>query len=141
MKTFAFITMAALIIMTAGCATTPRDDLATLQGTWTGTEIGAAKPVKGTCQFIITGDRLEYRGANPQEWYKGTFSLPQGTDPCQLIGVIKECPFPEYVGKTSRAIYRIDGNTLTIAGHEPGSGTTPEHFERPHARVFVVTKQ
>ena len=141
MKTFVFVTMAAWIIMTSGCATTQRDDLATLQGTWRGTEIKPAKPVQGNCQFIITGNRLEFRGANPQEWYKGTFSLPQNTDPRQLVGVIEECPFPQYVGKTACSIYKLDGDRLTIAGHEPGSGSTPDNFERPHARVFVVTKQ
>ena len=84
---------------------------------------------------------FEYRGTNPQELYKGTLKFPQNTNPKQLVFLIEECSFPQYVGKAARAIYKIEGNALTIAGHEPGVGVTPKRSEYPHARIFVVTQQ
>ena len=122
------------LLVTAGCSKSQKSDSATLQGTWKGQEAGAN--TEGPA-LVISGNALEFRGENPNEWYKATFTLREDTDPKQLVATITECPFPKYVGKTSQAIYRIENGTLTIAGNEPGNPAVPAGFDAPGARVIV----
>ena len=77
----------------------------------------------------ITGNSIHFQGANKDEWYKATFTLPTGTDPKQLLGTITECHSPDFVRKSSFAIYKIEGGTLTLVGHKPGVPDAPKGFE------------
>ena len=55
-----------------------------------------------------------------------------------------ECGFPKYVNQTAKAIYKLEGKSLTIAGNEPGKEAVPTAFERnptSQTRAFVFTKQ
>src|SRR5437016_142271 len=89
-----------------------KSDSETLQGTWKGQELGGN--TEGTYYLIVAGKNFEFRGADTNEWYKGTFTLREDTQPKQLLGSVTECCVPQYVGKTSHAIYRIEGNKLTL---------------------------
>ena len=111
-------------------------DLTALQGTWSGQEKG--RP--GTSSMVLQGTNLDFHGANPNEWYKGTFSLQENKSPKLLIATITDCPAPQYVGKVSYSVYKIEGNTLTLSGNEPGSPETPASFDAPGSRTFVFTK-
>jgi uncharacterized protein (TIGR03067 family) len=133
------ITITALF-GTLGCSTFHKSDSATLQGTWKGHQIGA-DPQGPPAAFVITGKAFEFRGANPNEWYKGTFSLREDTHPRQFIAGITECAAPQYAGKTSLAIYKIEGDTLTIAATEPSSLTVPMGFDAPGIRGFALEKE
>ena len=114
-------------------------DAASLQGTWSGHEVSAnAGP--GACSMIIQGNKLEFHGADPREWYKATFTLREDTTPKQETAVITDCPFPQYVGKTDHAIYEVQNGTLTFAGNEPGDPAVPTSFDDPNSRKFVFTK-
>jgi len=75
------------------------------------------------------------------DWCKGTFTLREDANPKQLIGVFSECDDPQYVGKTLLAIYRIEANTLTLAGSAPGSAEAPASFEADGCRKLVLRKQ
>ena len=135
----------SLITITAlfgplGCFTLHKSDSATLQETWKGHEVGAA-PQGPLASFVITGKAFEFRGANPNEWYKGTFSLREDTQPRQFIAVITECAAPQYAGKTANAIYKIEADTLTLAATEPGSLTVPTGFDAPGIRGFALKKE
>jgi len=114
-------------------------DSAALQGTWKGKEIGGQ--VEGDVYLIIKGKELEYRGADPGEWYKGTFTVREDKQPRQLIGEVQDCPAPKYVGKQCLAIYRIDGDRLTITGNEPGNPEFPSALDSADSRQFVLQKQ
>ncbi len=115
-----------------------KSDTAALQGTWNGQEMG--RRTEGICCLKISGNALEFRAADTNEWYKGTFTLREDTNPRQLVGVVSECPAPEYVGKTVYAIYRIEAGTLTLTGHEPGKQQVPTDFDAPGSRKFVLKK-
>ena len=125
-----FITIAlvsiALLLGASGCSTLHKSDSATLQGTWKGQEVGIT--TEGECSIIVSGNNLEFRGVNPNEWYKGTFSLREDVNPKQVVFSITECPAPKYNGKTSYALYQIEDGSLTIAGNEPGSPDPPRKF-------------
>ena len=120
-------------------AITAKSDLAAIQKSWRGQE-GAGAAAR-TNSLVLSGNNLDFHGANPQEWYKGTFTLHEDTTPKQMIVVITDCAAPQYVGKTANAIYKIENGTLTIAGNEPGNPAMPAAFDAPGTEVMTFTAQ
>jgi len=120
-------------------ATTVKSDLAMIQKSWHGQE--GAGAAAGTNSLVLSGNNLDFHGANPQEWYKGTFILHEDTTPKQMIVTITDCPAPQYVGKIANAIYKIENGTLTIAGNEPGNPAMPATFDAPGSRLVTFTAQ
>lgn len=112
-----------------------KSDLATLQKSWHGEEGGG--PGGQTNSLILSGNNLEFHGANPQEWYKGTFTLREDTNPKQMIVTITDCPAQQYIGKVSNAIYKIENGNLIIAGNEPGNPAVPASFDAPGSRLIT----
>ena len=133
------LVIAAVVLGATGCATTHHPDSAALQGTWKGQEVGANSAAP--CYLVITGQSLEFRGANPNEWYKGTFELRENTTPRQALFTISDCAAPKYVGKIAYAIYELKDGTLTMAGTEPGSASPPAAFNEADARQFVFKRE
>lgn len=132
-----FLPGAALLV--CGCSTLQVSDSNLLQGTWKGYEMG--RPAEAPCRVIISGNTLEFRGASSNDWCKGTFTLRPDTNPKQLVGVMRECDDPQYVGKTVHAIYRIDADTLILAGNAPGNPEAPASFEASGCRKLVLKRQ
>jgi RNA polymerase sigma factor (sigma-70 family) len=132
-----------VVLLTAGSTVllirqfSRQPDMTTLQGTWVGQEIGAP----GQATIVVNGSVLEFRGADRIEWYKATFSLQKNTTPKQALITIADCPRPDYVGKSTRVIYKLEGDTFTVAGNEPGDPSLPESFDASTARKFVLKKQ
>ena len=122
---------------TPNSGTSQKPDSVALQGTWSGSEVGAE--TQGSPSLTVNGTTLEFHGANPQEWYKATFTLQEDTTPKQLEAVVTECPFPKYVGKTAHAIYKIEDGKLTLTGNEPGNPAVPASFDAQGARQIVFT--
>jgi hypothetical protein len=58
-----------------------------------------------------------------------------------MVVVIKECPVPDYVGRTGYAIYQLEDATLTISGNEPGFPGAPTGFDAAGARKLVFKKE
>jgi uncharacterized protein (TIGR03067 family) len=112
------------------------EELAALQGTWKGTEVG--KEAKGTCTITVDGSAIRFQGWHKDEWYKGTFKLAPDKKPKQLHATVTDCPVPEFVGKTSHAIYKIQDGTLTLVARRPGDPGTPSGFEDEESRKFVL---
>ena len=110
------------------------DPTAALQGKWKGKELG--RDTDEACYLIVKGKSIEFRGANPNEWYKGTFSVKDEASPKQLTFEISECGAPEYNGKTGLAIYQIENGVLKIAGNRPGNPNVPASFDAEGARLF-----
>ena len=123
-----------------GCSTLPKSDLSALQETWKGRVIQGdpAHP----CTFVISANNFDFRDdAETNVWYKGTFSLRENTSPKQYIAVISDCPFPQYIGKTGTAIYRIENGILTITANEPGNPAVPYAFDAADTACIEVKKK
>ncbi len=94
--------------------------------------------------MTVSGNRMKFQGARTNEWYGATLTLNEATNPKQALIQIQECGVPQYVNKTTRAIYKLEKNTLTIAANEPGVEATPTEFMRRatnRSRVFVFFKR
>ncbi len=94
--------------------------------------------------MTVAGNSLKFQGAREQEWYSATLVIQPGTQPKRADVVIENCPAPQYIKKAAKAIYKLEGKTLTIAANEPGDESLPGGFERnasSRSRVFVFTKQ
>ena len=134
-------TVLAVALLACGCASTPKRDLTRLQGTWAGEEIGGPP---GECRMTIEGHTIKFQGARSQEWYVGSINLNPKAHPKQATILIADCGYRQYAGKTARAIYKLEGDKLTIAGHEPGKETFPTALTRDAAsgtRAFAMTRQ
>jgi uncharacterized protein (TIGR03067 family) len=140
MKNTAMLVLSGAAMLIAGCSTVQKSDVASLQGTWRG-RIVQGHP-EHPCSFVISGRSYEFiDNADTNVWYKGTYSLREDTTPRQYIAVISECPFPQYVGKTSMAIYHLENGSLTITGNEPGNPEVPSDFDAPDsARMDLKRK-
>lgn len=140
MKNTLLIASFATVLLISGCTTLPKSDQAALQGAWKGRVIqdNPAHP----CTFVISGSTFEFHdNEDTNVWYKGTFSLREGKTPKQYLAVITDCPFPQYVGKTGTAIYRIENGMLTITANEPGNPAVPLTFDAPDAARMEVTRK
>jgi uncharacterized protein (TIGR03067 family) len=148
MKNRFVILLSGAVLITAGCSTpqTPRsghlttpNDLAALQGSWGGRVVQG--DTKNPCSFVVSGTTYEFHDlAETNVWYKGTFSLREETTPRQFVASISDCPFPQYIGKSATAIYRIGHGNLTITANEPGSVSIPATFDAPDASRLEVTR-
>jgi uncharacterized protein (TIGR03067 family) len=138
-------TLAMMLVLSAlvycGCGGSSKSNLSELEGTWVGQEVDGPR---GDCRMTVSGNRMKFQGARTNESYSASLTLNQSTSPKQAGIHIEECSFPQYVNKDSRAIYRLETNTLTIAANEPGVDVTPTEFQRSatnRSRVFVFAKQ
>lgn len=130
MKNRVLFVLFGVALFMMGCATLKKSDVTALQGTWQG------RMLQGDPQhqvsMVISGSNFAFRDeTDTNAWYKGTFSVREDSTPRQFIAVISECPFAQYVGKTSMLIYRLENGTLTFAGNEPGNPAVPAAFDAP----------
>jgi|NGEPerStandDraft_6_1074524.scaffolds.fasta_scaffold76144_2 uncharacterized protein (TIGR03067 family) len=140
MKNKMMVVLSGAAILIAGCSMLQKSDVAVLQGTWKGRVI-QGNP-EHQCSLVISGRNYEFHDeVDTNVWYKGTFALREDTTPRQYIALISECPFPQYVGKTSMAIYRLESGTLTIAGNEPGNTAAPSAFDAPDAARMELKRK
>lgn len=110
-------------------------DSAALQGIWSGRELSADSDEP--CRLIVSGQNFEFHGPDANEWYKGTFTLREDSNPKVLVASITDCPVDKYIGKTDYAIYRLENGTLTLTAREPGNPDLPSGFDATETRQFV----
>lgn len=109
-----------------------------VEGKWVGSDEGESVG----WELTFSGNHISITSPSPDVWYKGTFKLNTNADPKTIDMVIEESSPPKYTKKTSLAIYKIEGNTLTLASNEPGVSERPTSF-KPTAEtvVLILTKQ
>src|SRR5271157_2013189 len=151
MKKMILIPLSVAALFAAGCSTPSKSNSAAaaaegstpskahstaLEGSWHGNELTPGQ--QGSASLTLSGQTLEFHGADANDWCKGTFILRENTDPKQLVGTITDCPSAEAVGKTVYAIYKIENGSLTISGNAPGDLNIPAAFDTSGTRQFVL---
>ncbi len=137
------IALVMTFVLMAGCSSMGDKavpDIQKLQGTWVGTELGR----EGEVTLLVTENKMDFKGAHPQEWYKGSIVLNEEPEPKQADFTIEECPAANYVGTIAKTIYKLEDGVLTMAGSEPGTEPRPDSFDSDPSgatRVFELTLQ
>ncbi|HEV2436264.1 MAG TPA: hypothetical protein VG077_09725 [Verrucomicrobiae bacterium] len=129
--------LAVLLLSAAVGCSRQKTVKTSLEGQWLGYE---ASPPNAKCEVTISGDRLEYRGAESNDWCRGVFLLDEKTQPMHLDLTIQESP--QNVGATALAIYEQQSNDLKIAVAPPGDPQRPVDFiSGPNTRVIIFKRQ
>ncbi len=150
MKKMILIPLAMAALFASGCSTPstsnsasaasksstpPKPDSTAIEGLWNGREVTPGR--EGPASITVSGQTLEFHGADANDWLKGTFTLREDSNPKQFIGLVTECAAPEFVGKSCYAIYKLEDGTLTVAGNDPGISNAPSAFDAPGSRQFI----
>jgi uncharacterized protein (TIGR03067 family) len=110
-----------------------------LTGTWKST--GAGEPDRGDRLVIGKDGSMTFRGKDDSESYDGRIEKADAkSDPATLDVTITASSEREAVGKTVLAIYRIKGDRLEFAAHEPGQQQRPKSFDDEKARKLAFTR-
>jgi uncharacterized protein (TIGR03067 family) len=153
MKKILLISLSVAALFASGCSTpsqtnpttappessTPRATVSTaFEGSWKGRD--ATPGHEGTVSLTFSGQSLEFHGTGTDDWLKGTFTVREDTNPKQFVGTVTDCAAPENIGKKAYAIYKIEGDTLTIAGYPLGDSDFPPAFDASGCRLLVLKR-
>jgi uncharacterized protein (TIGR03067 family) len=111
------------------------DNKMELEGEWVSTVTGLDVTV------TFSGDHFSVAAPTPNYWYKGTFKLDTDSDPKKIDLAIKEAGIPQYVGRTSLGIYKIEEGILVMTINQPGAPNYPSSFKSSGAVVFKLKKK
>jgi uncharacterized protein (TIGR03067 family) len=111
-----------------------------LQGTWVAAE--GPKGMQMTCSENKWTLRANEDGE--EQFAKGTFTIDPTQDPKTMDLTVVEAKGKEverYIGKTSRAIYEVSGDTFKWCANEPGKEDRPKAFAAQDGdrRFLLVT--
>jgi len=108
-----------------------------LIGTWTGTEDTGAMYT-----FVFDAGSWSMTDDAGAEWCEGTYTYNDNADPGLLDLYVTDSAYPQFIGQTALYIYKIEGDTLTLTGSDPGSDYRPSGFSEGGAtRTFVVVNE
>ena len=138
-KTMSKVALMMALVTAAGCCCFQKSDYSAWQGKWKGYEVGGATP--GSSYLTVTGQSLDFRGADTNEWDKGFLTFLPKSNPRRADIQITDCPEVQAIGKTCHAIYALEGGTLNIAAYAPGDPNTPMTFDAAGARHFIFKKE
>jgi uncharacterized protein (TIGR03067 family) len=128
----------AAVVIVAGCSTPPATSGAAWQGTWRGVEVTPGH--EGTATLTVSGQNIEFHGADADDWVKGTFMLREDVHPNQCVATVTECASPDYVGDKCYSIYKLADGALTMTGNGPGDPNIPATFDAYGSREFVFKR-
>jgi uncharacterized protein (TIGR03067 family) len=122
-----FLVLAGVGLVTGGDGKKDEDKI---QGTWRAEKDGKSGVMK------ITGNKFSF-SIDDKESHKGTFKINSGTKPKEIDMMVAESP--KYAGKTSLAIYELDGDTFKWCANEPGKDDRPKDFSEKY--LYLVFKR
>ena len=75
----------------------------------------------------FTGNKFAFT-IDDKETHSGTFKLNPAATPKEIDMMVAETPKDDFKGKTSLAIYELDGDTLKWCANAPGKDARPKEF-------------
>jgi uncharacterized protein (TIGR03067 family) len=142
-KTTAVVVVALLVGVVAAKPDDKKKDEDKIQGTWQAVSMersGKKAPDEDVKVFkIVFGPDGKLTVNTPKKEVKGTYQL-------DATKKVKEITLKGEDGKTIQAIYKLDGDELTICGVEDGEGDRPTEFttkadNKSHLLVFKREKK
>lgn len=133
---FAAVVLGLALVGAVG-ASAERPRVAWVDGQWRA--VATAVGGTGSPTMTIKDDRLRFEfdpGFGMQFYFESRITgVDTGQNPAHLDLVFEDTNLPaefddasEYLGQPIKAIYRVDGDLITIATGEPGSGRRPKSF-------------
>ena len=104
-----FAAATGLLLLAAGCGHSVKESQS-VQGHWSGYN---TKTPGAPCTVNITGNQFEYRGADPNQWARGTFVLREDVKPKQMDLTVLEPS--NQSNQVLLAIYQLEGGQMTVA--------------------------
>ncbi len=120
------IALVLSLVLAAVLFADEKQDLVKLQGTWN-TKKG---PVK---DMVMTIDGNKFSLKSEGQEFKGTFVIDSSKTPKTMDLTVtggEGVELSEYKGKTSKAIYELDGETFKWCANEPGKDGRPTKFDK-----------
>jgi uncharacterized protein (TIGR03067 family) len=108
-------------------------ELQRLQGAWEGVLLGQESA--GKVSITITTNSLRFQGRDKHDWYVAKFTLLTETNPQQLHTTITGAHQTNHIGSVVRAIFKIEGETLSLAGIQDNDQEPPKTFSEPKPAV------
>jgi len=131
--------LAAVLVVVGGAAAglraddvKPDGDLKTMQGTWVRAE-GGEPEVK----WVIKGDTLKATVGDRD--YTCKLALDPKATPHRSADIVIKEGADDSAGKTSRAIYKFDGDTMIFCVSTPGGENRPTEFKGVEGESFLFT--
>lgn len=105
-------------------------DLKSLQGTWVSTEDNSQES-----RWVFEGKKAN-TSAGGRDYVCRVSLDPKATPHPTIDFVVTEGP-DDSAGKTSRGIYKIEGDKLTICVTGPGEGSRPAEFKAVEDELYL----
>jgi len=110
-----------------------------MEGTWIGYELDGGNDI---WTYDVNEDILDVSASISQEWYKGIITLNIDSVPIQIDYEVTESSYEGAIGLTALGIYKIEGDTLTLATNAPGILERPQNYLPENGtRVYIVLLQ
>lgn len=110
---------------------------ADLSGAWTGSENSGVP-----CTFVFGTVDWSLTLGDGSEWYDGSYTFNDNVTPKQLDLYVTDSFNETFIAKTALYIYKIEGDTLTLTGSDPGTAYRPGRFSEGGAtRTFTVVNE
>ncbi|MFC1462532.1 SUMF1/EgtB/PvdO family nonheme iron enzyme [Verrucomicrobiota bacterium] len=110
-----------------------------LQGTWSGRDLGNADKIR----VVIGANHMELTETRSKKRYAGPVIHRPG-NPAEMDFLLRESAHRPWKDKTSLMIYKLQGNTLTIAANVAGNPPKRPSDFKPggnEGQVFLLTKE
>ena len=88
-------------------------------------------------EMEFSGDR--FHAVQGEQWYKGEVVIDAEADPARIDFTIRECDCG-FVDKTSKGIFRWDGDVIEIRAPEPGASRATK-FDKESGETMRLVRE
>ena len=108
------------------------DEASRFDGRW---RAGYTSSPSAFYEMKFSGDR--FHAVQGEQWYKGEVVIDAEADPARIDFTIRECDCG-FVDKTSKGIFRWDGDAIEIRAPSPGDSRATEFDEESGETMRLV---
>jgi len=108
------------------------DEASRFDGRW---QVWYTKSQSKSYEMEFSGDR--FHAVDGEQWYKGEVVIDAEADPARIDFTIRECDCG-FVDKTSKGIFRWDGDVIEIRAPSPDDPRATEFDEKSGETMRLV---
>ena len=127
-RTLILLLLGLLSVSTHGAG----DEASRFDGLW---QVWYTSSQSKSYEMEFSGDR--FHAVEGEQWYKGEIVIDAEADPARIDFTIRECDCG-FLGKTSKGIFRWDGDAIEIRAPAPGDPRPTEFHEEAGGTMRLV---